>query len=199
MKPSRDYDPAPDLRPPLTLERAISAEDCRAIIALFERSESRPRSYQGLVSDAVRRCDFVKLPPDWDGVFARIAIEHMQPYFGRDIDPTLRDRPMLYGYPEGVGFVPHHDLVTDIEVERGKTNGQPVIGGDYTLVMFLSRLDDYGGGALYFPAQGWRFRPPPGTAIIYPATADYIHGVEAITRGVRHVIVARYYNREHQA
>lgn len=182
------------IRPPLYLEQIAPQDFCERVIALFKEQEVHPRSYQGLVDHKLRECDFFKLPTHCDDLFQRIALEHMQPYFECDIDPELRDRPMVYGYPVGVGFVPHHDQVTEIETERGRNNNQPVIGGDYTMVMFLSRQEDYGGGALYFPELGWSYRPPPGSAIIYPTTTDYIHGVEPITRGVRHVIVARYYN-----
>ncbi len=173
----------------------MSAERCEALIELFERSRTQPRSYQGLVDDNVRNCTFVKLSQEWDPLFAGIAVEHMRPYYEREIDTKLRDRPMVYGYPVGVGFVPHHDLVTEVELERAKSNNQPVIGGDYTMVIFLSKREDYGGGALYFPKYGWSYRPPRGTAIIYPATAAYVHGVKPITEGIRHVVVARYYNQ----
>lgn len=189
---------ADSIRPPLFLEKIAPQDFCERVIQLFQSEDVRPRSYQGLVDHELRRCDFLELPTDWDEMFHRIVLEHMQPYFERDIDPEMRTRPMVYGYPVGVGFVPHHDQVTGIEVERGRTNSQPVVGGDYTLVMFLSRQEDYDGGALYFPDLGWTFRPPPGSAIIYPTTTDYIHGVKPITRGVRYALVARFFKRREQ-
>ena len=183
-----------DVRPPLYIEAFASQEFCEQVIGLFHAQEVKPRSYQGLVDHELRQCDFMLLPTDWDDLFQRIALEHMAKYYEREIDPVLYDRPMVYGYPVGVGFVPHHDQVTDIEVERGKTNSQPVIGGDYTMVMFLSKQEDYAGGALYFPELGWSYRPPPGSAIIYPTTTDYIHGVKPITSGVRYTVVARFHH-----
>lgn len=192
---SRKQALASRVRPPLYLEKIASSDFCAQVIALFQAEKVQPRSYQGLVDNKLRECDFLKLPDTWDSLFHRIAREHMQPYYEREVDPALHDRPMVYGYPVGVGFVPHHDQVTNIETQRGKTNNQPVIGGDYTMVMFLSKQDDYGGGDLYFPELGWSYRPPPGSAIIYPTTTDYIHGVKPITSGIRHVIVARYYNQ----
>ena len=194
MQPSNKILPQ-TLHPPLLLREVVSRDVCARVIRHFEIGTSRPRSYQGLVDYELRECTFVKLPSQWDHIFQKIALEQMQPYFQRDIDPCLRDPPMIYGYPIGVGFVPHHDLVTKIELQRGETNGQPVVGGDYTIVLFCSSPDDYDGGELYFPDQGWTYKPPAGSAVIYPATADYVHGVNPITRGIRHVVVGRFFER----
>lgn len=183
------------LHPPLLLENAFSREVCTRFIQLFNDSNARPRSYQGVVDHKLRECDFVTLQPEWDPLFHNVVTQHMTPYFDRDINPVLRDRPMLYGYPVGVGFVPHHDMVTSIEVKRGETNRQPVIGGDYTMVLFCASPDSYDGGELYFPDLGWIYKPSAGSAVIYPTTADYVHGVKPITRGIRYTVVARFFHR----
>ncbi|MFI5981995.1 hypothetical protein ACIBEA_14065 [Streptomyces sp. NPDC051555] len=49
----------------------------------------------------------------------------------------------------------HHDEVTDVERERARTDGQPVVGGDLTLLVWLNTPDSYAGGELFFenPAQ----------------------------------------------
>lgn len=180
--------------PPLFLERIAPEGFSEQVIAHFEAETVRPRSYQGLVDNDLRECNFTTLPTKWDSLFKDIVRNHMEPYFKHDIDSVMRARPMVYGYPVGVGFVPHHDMVTDIERKRGETNQQPVVGGDYTMVMFCSRPADYGGGELYFPEHGWSFKPPPGSAVVYPTTTDYVHGVKPITRGIRHVIVARFHH-----
>lgn len=182
------------LRPPLFIEEIFTQRTCDQIIEYFKSGSTKPRSYQGLVDDNVRKCDFITLPDQFDHHFHQIVRERMQPYFERDIDPRLRARPMVYGYPVGVGFVPHHDQVTKIESARGKTNGQPVIGGDYTIVLFCSSPDEYDGGDLFFPEHGWTYRPPAGSAVVYPTTVDYVHGVKPITRGIRYTTVCRIFN-----
>jgi len=182
------------IRPPLYLEGVAPPQTCAAIVDYFEAGTPKPRSYQGLVDHRLRECDFVKLPAKWDDLFRKIAAEHMRRYFERDIDPNLTDRPMIYGYPVGVGFVPHHDQVTPIEMKRGETNSQPVVGGDYTIILFCSAPGDYDGGELYFPEYGWEYKPPAGSIVVYPTTTDYVHGVKPITRGVRHTVVCRMFN-----
>ena len=183
------------LRPPLFLEEIAPCNFVEQVIQYFKAGDVRPRSYQGLVNHALRECDFIKLPSEYDPFFRMVVLEHMQPYFERKIELCLRDRPMVYGYPVGVGFVPHHDQVTSIELKRGESNNQPVIGGDYTFVLFCSSPDDYDGGELHFPELGWSYRPPAGSAVIYPTTTDYVHGVKPISRGIRYTVVARLYNR----
>ena len=184
------------IQPPLYLESVASAEFCATLIDYYDTGDRQERSYQGLVDHGVRQCGFVRLPEVWDEVFHDIVRSHMQPYFERAIDHRLRARPMMYGYPVGVGFVPHHDQVTEIERERGRTNGQPVIGGDYTVVFFCSSPDDYDGGELHFPDHGWEYKPPAGSAVVYPTTTDYVHGVKPITRGIRYAVVCRIFNLE---
>lgn len=187
------------LRPPLFIEEITPPGYTERAIRYFETEAAQPRSYQGLVNHELRQCDFVRLPTEYDSFFHEIIREHMQPYFGRKIDTRLRDRPMMYGYPVGVGFVPHHDQVTEIERKRGESNNQPVIGGDYTAVLFCSSPEDYDGGELYFPEQGWSYKPPAGSVVIYPTTTAYIHGVKPITRGVRYTTVCRIFNRIERA
>ena len=180
------------LRRPLFLSEIVPQSFCEEVIQLFQSTGTRPRSYQGLVDYSVRRCNFLKLPESYDPQFQEIGSTHIEDYFEQKIDTQLRNRPMLYGYPVGVGFVPHHDQVTEIEKKRGETNGQPVVGGDYTLVMFCTPPDQYGGGELYFPELNWVYKPPPGSVVVYPTTVDYVHGVKPITHGVRYTIVCRY-------
>lgn len=182
------------VRPPLYLERVIPLDTNAAIVDYFATSSRKPRSYQGLVDHRLRECDFVKMPSKWDDLFCKVTAEHMRRYYERDIDPNLIDRPMIYGYPVGVGFVAHHDQVTAIEKKRGETNGQPVVGGDYSIVLFCTEPESYGGGELFFPKYGWEYKPPAGSIVVYPSTTAYVHGVHPITHGIRHTVVCRMFN-----
>jgi predicted 2-oxoglutarate/Fe(II)-dependent dioxygenase YbiX len=98
---------------------------------------------------------------------------------------------VIYRYPRGVGFTPHHDRVTAIELARARDNGQPVLGGEFTAVLFLSDSEEYGGGELYFPDHRLAFKPASGSLVVFPATEEFVHGVAPVTWGERLTTVAR--------
>ncbi|MEY9846115.1 putative 2-oxoglutarate/Fe(II)-dependent dioxygenase YbiX [Streptacidiphilus sp. BW17] len=112
-------------------------------------------------------------------------------FFGVDTYPVPGRPTLIYRYGEGVGFVTHHDEVTEVALERAATNGQPVIGGDLTTVLFLSGPDEYGGGALYFEAPPLDLRPAKGALVAFPATRHFLHSVRPITAGSRYTLLAR--------
>ncbi len=178
-------------RQPLLIESCVSRARCDGLRQLFRSSTARPRSYQGVVDPAVRDCSFVAATwsavPEMDAVLRDVV----SPTFGVAMWCPPDARLMIYLYTEGPGFAPHHDLVTALEEQRAHTNGQPVVPGDFTLVLFLSDPDEYEGGALYFPDFDLGFRPPAGALVAFPAGEDYIHGVAAIGSGERFTAVAR--------
>jgi len=99
----------------------------------------------------------------WDhGLFMAAA----QP---KEIHPPLFSR-----YTLGMSYGTHMDnaLMGDMRV-------------DLALTLFLSDPADYDGGQLVidFPTGERSIKLPPGSAVLYPATA--LHRVEEITRGTR--------------
>lgn len=99
--------------------------------------------------------------------------------------------PIVYRYPVGVGFVLHHDEVTNIERERAQTNNQPVIGGDLTCSVLLSEPAEYVGGTFVFPDHAVSLTPEQGDLIIFPATRRFMHEITSITRGARYSLLMR--------
>ena len=178
-------------REPLLIESCVGYARCDGLRRLFWSSTARPRSYQGVVDRAVRDCSFVATTwsavPELDDVVRDVVA----PAFGVSIWRLPTAQLMIYLYTKGPGFAPHHDLVTPLEQHRARTNGQPVVPGDFTLVLFLSDPDEYEGGALYFPDYGLSFRPPAGALAAFPAREEYIHGVAAVGFGERFTAVAR--------
>jgi PKHD-type hydroxylase len=119
----------------------------------FDDGEIKRRSYQGVVDANQRNCLFAILDESFAAEFHRLlAIGEC--LFGTSISRELSHPPVVYRYPVGVGFVPRHDCVTDVELERASSSGQPVIGGDITLLLFLNPPTEYAGGDLYFPDHG---------------------------------------------
>ncbi len=177
-------------RGPLLVRNFINYIRCREYLELYRLGMPRPRSYQGIVDENTRRCDFVELDQFTED-FVRLITEHAEDFFGTPISRTLSHTPVMYCYPPGVGFVAHHDGVTPIEIERAQYNRQPVIGGDLTLILFLNDPSEYAGGDLYFPEIGVSFKPTAGAAIIFPATEAFIHGVQGVSRGNRYTALCR--------
>lgn len=51
--------------------------------------------------------------------------------------------------------------------------------------------DDYTEGEVFFPQHDLKFRPKPGSLLIFPGTEDYIHGVHPVGAGpVRYILPA---------
>jgi PKHD-type hydroxylase len=146
-----------------------------------------------MVDPALRGCEFVRLY--WRAIpeLTAFASERLGPTYGLRIRASLGAPVMLYRYGLGVGFLPHHDEVTAEELRRAETNGQPVMGGDLTIVVFLNSLDEYTGGELFFPELGLSFKPDVGAGVVFPATRSFVHGVAPITQGARFTCVARCY------
>jgi PKHD-type hydroxylase len=181
-----------ELRPTLFGD-VLSRPRCEELRARFAAGVPRPRSYQGVVDAELRKCTFEAL--EWADVpeFERLVAQRVEPTFGIALRIEPASPVMLYRYGPGVGFVPHHDEVTEVEVEHAQTNGQPVMGGDITIVAFLNDADEYGGGELFFPDIDASFKPEAGTATVFPATRDFIHGVARVRHGERFTCVARCY------
>jgi PKHD-type hydroxylase len=179
------------MRGPLVIEDVLSEQLCDDLLHSFRSSEAQPRSYQGVVDQSLRNCAFAEVPGDLADMVLKLVAHHVDGYFGIESAPITSQPQLIYRYGEGVGFVTHHDEVTKVERERAEHNGQPVIGGDLTTVLSLNGPDEYTGGALYFEQPPLELRPPKGTLVAFPATRDFMHGVNPIERGERFSLLAR--------
>ncbi|WP_083898127.1 2OG-Fe(II) oxygenase [Nocardia vinacea] len=179
-------------RGPLVVERFLDLDECLAIRKLAEASPLAARSYQGLVDPQKRRTDFSKLDEQETVQIESSAIAILENFFGESVSSIANQSALVYRYPPGVGFIPHHDEPTDIERARSKSNSQPVISGDVTSVIFLSGPDDYAGGELFFVGPDIRLRPPIGTLVAFPATKKWVHGVAPILSGERWTMIIRF-------
>jgi PKHD-type hydroxylase len=85
-------------------------------------------------------------------------------------------------YRPGMAYGAHVDLPL-VGTEAGP------LRTDLSLSVFLSRPEDYDGGALVVPADSGerRIRGALGDAVVYPS--DTVHAVEPITRGERLVAI----------
>lgn len=54
--------------------------------------------------------------------------------------------------------------------------------------------NDYDGGEIYFPEYDISYKPEPGDLLTFPDNPDYIHGVKAISSGIRYT-TPRWFTR----
>lgn len=53
-------------------------------------------------------------------------------------------------------------------------------------VLYLN--DDYEGGNIYFPTQSLSIKPKANTLAFFPGNREFLHGVEAVTSGIRYTL-----------
>lgn len=177
--------------PPLITEYGIDSHLCDDLTRYVETATHRPRTYQGLLDETLRKSDYAEIPGDLEGRLFHQVKPMLRRHFRIGVRRIPTQRSVAYRYGAGVGFVAHHDEVTEIEKERARTNGQPVVGGDITVVVWLTGPESYAGGALFFESLALELRPPRGAVAAFPATRDYVHGVRPIQSGVRTTVVLR--------
>ena len=164
---------------------------CNAIIARFHEADAFARSYQGVVDKKIRHCMSAPLNDCDFGVLENFIQQQMSPFLGCTFKAGFSVNPLVNAYPVGVGMAPHHDMVTDIELKRAETNNQPVMGGDYTIILLLNDLPKNAGGEVHFPDYALKVPCIKGTCIAF--RVDVVHEVLSIVKGVRYSVVARVF------
>ena len=58
---------------------------------------------------------------------------------------------------------------------------------EWSTIIYLNDPSEYEGGVIYFPNQGFEYKPRKYSAVFFPsAGSEYIHGITTITSGTRH-------------
>jgi hypothetical protein len=58
---------------------------------------------------------------------------------------------------------------------------------EWSTIIYLNDPEDYDGGIIYFPNQGFEYKPRKYSAVFFPsAGSEYIHGITTVTSGQRH-------------
>lgn len=58
---------------------------------------------------------------------------------------------------------------------------------EWSTIIYLNNPEEYEGGLIYFPNQGFEYKPKQYSAVFFPsAGSEYIHGITTITSGNRH-------------
>lgn len=163
---------------------------CRALVGLWAKEvrasgiwvEGREYAGPGAERTVKLRHDCDVRDPAWVGeIERRISVRlrrGMLEVFG--YDPRFHESVRIGCYDaRWFGwFKPHRDNATARDAYR-----------KYTLVVSLNG-GEYEGGELRFPEYSKGFRPPTGTALVFPCSA--LHEVRPLRRGRRFILVTRF-------
>lgn len=176
---------------PLVFEGVLGRDICKEMQMAFVQGQPQARTFNGLLQPEVRRADFVILGNEFVTIFESFVKEHLEIALGVQCSTDFPHMPIIYRYPVGPGFKVHHDGVNRQEVEKAKLTGQPVMGGDITIILGVNDPAEYQGGELFFPNHDLQLKFTPGTFVAYLNTEEFLHGVAPITAGERYSVVCR--------
>lgn len=175
---------------PLQVPHFLSASEIAKFLAWLDRHEEQFGQLQGnddywkgrtLTPSNVSDPEIVQLFRDTkDRVLELVAgqlAEHLGPQ-----PPLYADVVNFARWPVGYELHPH----ADAENPGGAPHPFPW----RTLASVIYLNDNYGGGEIYFPNFKLELKPKPGTLVVFPGTLKYLHGVRAVTKGMRHTIAS---------
>lgn len=93
-------------------------------------------------------------------------------------DPVYADTLQLVRWRPGDSQAPH----ADCEEPDGRPNAFPWRA--FASIIYLN--DDFEGGEIHFPKLFLQPEIKPGMLAYFPSTANYLHGVKPITKGMRY-------------
>lgn len=128
-----------------------------------EIQEYIARNNSGFYDDKV-----IRIP---DEEFCHRITERMRPFVEEFDIGYLHEIQRQY---EGVSLDEHYDAGYDNRIKKA-------------LIIYIN--DDFTDGELYFVGKDFKRKLPAGSAITFPATEDYVHGVKPVGAGpTRYVI-----------
>lgn len=165
----------------LTCDALFNPAECDAIIANARAWETGTTGgTEGEVkSTEHRKCDFAPITPErFEWVYQRIMGAAHQANQRFQVQITGLQPIQLCRYGEGGYYRNHIDLGSSHALLR-----------KLSVVVFLDRPDDYGGGELVFPSgdAGQALKLNKGDAVVFPSFL--LHRVDEVTRGTRHTLV----------
>jgi predicted 2-oxoglutarate/Fe(II)-dependent dioxygenase YbiX len=136
----------------------------------------------------VRDTQNIALEPILPQIFSllqKTVSEVINPYYNFEVKDA--EAPQLLCYGIGGHYHPHVDAEAIWMNKDGTKEWRKNMDRDLAVLLYLN--DDYEGGNLVFPELHINIRPKKGMLVAFPATHNYIHGVEPVTKGERFAIV----------
>jgi len=169
----------------IQVENAVSAEDCRRLIATYDRYVhlTNVRDYTG---HPVLYWDHFRDVPGAAEIVARL-IEECLRCLGTRL--ALKDRL----YPETVilaamGVGGHHGRHADNcrQNEQGDWVANHTPQRDLSAICYLN--DEFDGGEICFEQAQLTVKPRRGLLLAFPSGADHVHEVLPVRSGVRYTM-----------
>lgn len=173
---------------PIGLEYGFISEAERKQLLHFARADAAPWDASLPRSDVWhgRMINPIAMPPKVLKLMEKIrkrTARHIVKAYGIE-DPVYADTLQLVRWRVGDKQAPH----ADCELPDGRPNQFPWRA--FASIIYLN--DEYEGGAIHFPGLGLRPELKPGLLAFFPSSADYLHGVEPITAGIRYTFSCFY-------
>lgn len=155
------------------VENFISQEDAELLMSEIKSpSEINPYPDYYLERNGGTAFPYNKNVMDTLKRYAKVANVIQKEFFELDKD-VIVTKSFGSAWSIGTSGDPHIDAIEK----------EPFI--EYSSVIYLN--DEYEGGNIYFPAQGFSIKPKKYSAIFFPGNdIKYLHGVSKITSGNRY-------------
>lgn len=158
-------------------------------LSVFDPEESnRTGQTKFTVDKKVRDTQMVDVSDIMDQIidlYRDIVVNIINPAYEFEIRDS--EAPQLLSYSVGGHYMPHVDGQSMWKAPDGDLFWRKSTDRDLSTVLFLN--DDFEGGDFVFPELKVRIRPEPGMLVCFPSNANYLHGVEPVTKGVRFSMV----------
>lgn len=83
------------------------------------------------------------------------------------------------------GFGSHWQQGSKGDLHIDAQDPEPFI--EWSTIIYLNDPSEYEGGVIYFPNQGFEYKPRKYSAVFFPsAGSEYIHGISRVTSGHRY-------------
>lgn len=166
----------------IELPNILDQESCEELIEYFEQHPElrRKDDAQERFNNCTMTTDQVHGPllKKVAALTNRLIIKAAKFYH---IEELYLDFQSIVKWEEGQAMPFHADNVTETREPHWYCSQR-----DYSSILYLNH--NYEGGATIFKNQNQGQLPMQGTAILFPATFGYTHGVQKVTSGTRYTI-----------
>lgn len=115
----------------------------------------------------------------------RDLIVHINKNIG-DILERLCDKKVYPDTLQVVRWIRGYELHPHADKENPDGNPHPFPWRDFATLVYLN--ENYVGGEIYWPNKNIEIKPKKGTLVIFPGTAEFLHGVRETTEGTRYTL-----------
>jgi predicted 2-oxoglutarate/Fe(II)-dependent dioxygenase YbiX len=160
------------LKTPVVLKNKFTREECLTLINTITSEISPADPKKAIALNLVRGNEWI-----FEKI-TRILDEVNNQYYHFDLTDLRTLNFLIYRPEDSLPW--HRDI---------GTSDKNFMTRKLTLVLFLSDINDYEGGALGFiPDISFKLVQEQGSVILYPSFI--VHRVEKVTKGVRYIIIA---------